>query len=250
MRISATKLSKHTADIVSRYPQDDRINYLYKLLNFSHESELDWYLVERVKKGVFPNNIYDVDLDLINGSIVTMYNKYNAIKYTDGVAKIAKCSKCGKDIPISFSRLCRLRNMADKHKNACMITTCNECKGKEMKKFGTPKKKKPNKELVKAGMKIQNDKKNLNNRVYPIKPEIKVDIGKEQEVKDTLSTRDILEDALKEIKLSAEISSRHPGKPAVTSVSPAKPSRKVSIHEEIAPMRGNSLGNLLKDIKV
>ena len=40
------------------------------------------------------------------------------------------------------------------------------------------------------------------------------------------------------------------GKPVITSVSPAKPKRKVSIHEEIAPMRGNSLGNLLKDIKV
>ena len=40
------------------------------------------------------------------------------------------------------------------------------------------------------------------------------------------------------------------GKPVITSVSPTKPKRKVSIHEEIAPMRGNSLGNLLKDIKV
>ena len=66
----------------------------------------------------------------------------------------------------------------------------------------------------------------------------------------TLSTKDILEDALKEIKLSAEISARHPGKPVITSVSPAKPKRKISIHEEITPMRGNSLGNLLKDIKV
>ena len=95
-------------------------------------------------------------------------------------------------------------------------------------------------------MKIQHDKKNLNGRAY--KPEIKVNMDKKPS--NDLSARDILEDALKEIKLSAEISSRHPGKPVITSVSPAKPSRKVSIHEEIAPMRGNSLGNILKDIKV
>ena len=100
--------------------------------------------------------------------------------------------------------------------------------------------------LVKVDMKIQHDKKNLNGRAY--KPEIKVDMKNKPEV--SLSTSDILEDALKEIKISAEISARHPGKPVITSVSPAKPSRKVSIHEEITPMRGNSLGNLLKDIKV
>lgn len=249
MKVIVKELNEFTAGIVCRYPQDDRINYLYRLLEFNAESELNKKLVEKVKKGLFPNNIYDVDLDLIDGSIATMYNKYNAIKYTDGVAKIAKCSKCGKEIPISFSRLVRLRNMADKHKNTCMITTCNECKGKKMKEFTKPKKKKPDNE-VKVEMKIQDDKKNLNNRIYP-KPEIKVDMHKKKSVSEvSISTRDILEDALKEIKLSAEISARHPGKPVITSVSSAKPSRKVSIHEEIAPMRGNSLGNLLKDIKV
>ena len=135
MRVVVKELNEFTAGIVCRYPQDDRINYLYGLLEFNAESEMDTKLVDKVKKGLFPNNIYDVDIDLIDGSIATMYNKYNAIKYTDGVAKIAKCSKCGKAIPISFSRLVRLRNMAGKHENACMVSTCNECKGKKMKEF-------------------------------------------------------------------------------------------------------------------
>ena len=73
MKVVVKELNEFTAGIVCRYPQDDRINYLYGLLEFNAESELDAKLVEKVKKGLFPNNIYDVDIDLIDGSIATMY---------------------------------------------------------------------------------------------------------------------------------------------------------------------------------
>lgn len=260
MRIVVKMLTEFTADVACRYFQEDRINYLYSLLEFNSEFELDKKLVEKVKKGLFPNNIYDVDLNLIDGSIATMYNKYNAIKYTDGIAKVVKCSKCGKSIGIHYSRLIRLRNMASKHENACEITTCSECK--KAKKSTVPKKK-SKKDTVKVEAKLQNNEKNRNGRIYNAtavldsnKKPTKVSNGARTKITapkkikklpnlEPISTNDILADALKEIKLTAELSAIHP----ISSV-PLKPSKKVSIHEDITPMRGNSLGNLLNDIKV
>jgi hypothetical protein len=224
-------LNKDNVKILASMPQDKRMDYLFRLLDEYSEDELDKDLISKVISGSYPGNIYDVDGDLLGLDIISAYTQYNTIKMIDGVAKVRTCKECKKDIEISYSKLKRMKTMASKHNDLSMQCTCDKCKE------AAANKKKKAKEL-KESMKKQIKEKSV--------------VANKVEVKEIIKPDDILAAALMEINIVDVEPVKETPKPVkkVSKGIDKAPRRKVSIHSDIQPMQGNSLGALLQGIKI
>lgn len=257
--------------------QKERMEYMKRYIASNPVGrDIDIEKCDSIINGIMPYNEFDAEFkvecvdDIINA--VYEYGSMLVTKESKRPAKVRKCRRCGTDMEFNYSELLRMSKKAKKYKNYHIPKICKECQQK--KKEGKVDFKKLDKPvIIPPSVTIPNPiaseearqriyKENIEEAVARMKKNGIVEIPpihaaervKPQEIKPVvtpiiiksepgivatvktepasiqLDMGDILKDAVREVRKE-----RH---------------TKIKIQREIEPMQGNSLANLLKDIKL